>query len=213
MRTLALVMFISSTALAQGLPLYPRPVREIVAHPPDGGTEVFFSGSVSTTSEVHTAPGTWLGVAGDATGTILRVEASGSGGTPVPVSLSAQTLALLAGGRDCARTPINNPRMDGGSTVYVRRVSGQTGVDLVAHDFGSLVDYVSCWPGVVGAGPLANCMVGDGGVGYPLHNQSAVSWDINELTEVNCRACVHGSDISQQSAVLGGGVVVCTPGF
>lgn len=40
MRTFPLLLLLSTAALAQGLPPYPRPVRNVVAYPPDGGALV-----------------------------------------------------------------------------------------------------------------------------------------------------------------------------
>lgn len=149
----------------------------------------------------------WVPVAGGPLGERLEVD------IPNPITLTPQTLALLAGERTCQYTPIDNPLLDGGTLIFIRRVAGQTAVDLEAHDFGALVDFVSCWPGTFDAGPYANCLIGDGGVGYALHNHGEVSWDITDSTEVSCIACVHGSNIAQQRAVMAGGVVGCVPSF
>lgn len=208
---LGVLVLASSPSWAQ-LTTGPRRVEvtgSVQSYPPDGGMRITLDGERVDTNITNT----YVPVAGIG-GAKVDVDPGPVtiAGTPT-FQLTSQTLALLAGQRSCVRTPIDNPLLDGGSTVYVRRVTGQTGIDLIAHDFGSLVDYVSCWPGIVDAGPLANCLIGDGGVGYPMHNHSEVSWDITEATEVNCIACAHGSNIAQQRAVLGGGVVVCTPGF
>lgn len=183
---------------------------EVIVYPPDGGMRITLGGErvdvnvTNPTLEVTGIAGARVAIEGPVTATI--------DGTPT-FSLTPETLSLLAGQRNCSYTPLNNPLLDAGVTILIRRVTGQTAVDLEAHDFGSLVDFVSCFPGTFDAGPRANCLIGDGGVGYALHNHGEVSWDITDATEVSCTACVHGSNVSQQRAVMAGGVVSCVPAF
>lgn len=78
MRTLLLLLLLSGPALAQGLPPYPRPSREVVAYPPDGGVEVFVPGRVDTN-----ITNTYVPVAG------------GAGGERLEVSLDTATLNTI----------------------------------------------------------------------------------------------------------------------
>lgn len=130
-------------------------------------------------------------------------------GTPT-FALPASTLALLAGQRNCAYTPLNNPVVDGGVITELVAAPGQTGIMITAHDFGSQVDFVSCWPSdTPDGGPLPNCL--GGGVGYPIHAFDTLSLDISSANRIRCVACAHGSNPAQNTAALGGGISVCTP--
>lgn len=166
---------------------------------------------------VSTAPSTWLAVAGDSTGTVLRTETSGLAGAPVQtnvlgtptVILGGSAMTLLAGQRNCAYTPLGNPSV-GSTPVALPRSPSQTGITVSAHNFGPSVDYVLCWPETLDAGPLPNC-ANDGGVGYPIHSGGALDLDLTSTHRVFCRACAHGGGPAGQTADLGGGLTSCIP--
>lgn len=168
-------------------------------------------------ASVSTAPGTRLVVAGDLAGGPIRTEATGIGGAPVATAITgtptfalpASTLSLLAGQRNCSYTPLGNPSV-GSVPSPLPRASNQTGISITAHNFGTSVDYVSCWPETLDAGPLPNC-ANDGGVGYPIHSGGALALDLASNHRVFCLTCVHGGAPPTQTADLGGGVTSCIP--
>lgn len=208
----------SHLATAQSQGNSTAPLRDVSVSTPDGGTlRVGIDDSVRLDVSATTPPGSYLAVAGDETGSVLRTETTGPAGAPVTTTISgtptfslpASTLSLLAGQRNCSYLPLGNPPITG-TAVALPRSATQTGITIQAHDFGSLVDYVSCWPGIADAGPLPNC-ANDGGVGYVIHTGGAVDFDLVPANEVKCLACVHGSNPAQQNANLAGGVTSCVP--
>lgn len=62
----------------------------VIAYAPDGGNNVNIASSLRLTADVATSPGTWLAVAGDSSGTILRVDSTGS-----TTNLSSSSLAAI----------------------------------------------------------------------------------------------------------------------
>lgn len=163
---------------------------------PDGGP---VSGPLTLTGPIA--------VVGTDGGPVLAVVTVS--GTPT-VALSAQALALLAGQSNCTYAAINNPLVDGGTITELPFAPGQTGIMITAHDFGSQVDYVSCWPSATpDGGPFPDCVVG--GVGYPIHDRGSLSLDINESHRMRCVACAHGANPAQNAAMLGGSVSACIP--
>lgn len=83
-----------------GLPVSATVTGDVVAYPPDGGTDVNIVSSVRLDSNVSTAPGTWLGVAGDSTGTRLQVDIPGTvtlAGTSNVAVVNVPTVGLANG--------------------------------------------------------------------------------------------------------------------
>lgn len=144
------------------------------------------------------------------------MEVVGPGGVAVPttvegtVELGPGSQAAISGARNCTYTPIGNPVLDGG-TATLPIAAGQTGITLVAHTFGSLADYASCWPGDVDAGPSPNCATDGGGVGYAILEGASLNLDLSGSHAVRCTSCFHGTNASQQSMQISGGVSSCTP--
>jgi hypothetical protein len=166
-----------------------------------------------------TPPGTWLGVAGDESGTRLQAEVANVPGSylsvgddqfcgDLTVNLGQAAMALLAG-RTCVYGPIGH-RLVGSTPAAIPGMLGRTGVLLVAHNFGAQVDYVSCWPGLPDGGNSPNCAVGDAGVGVPVHNQGSVGFDVSDAYVVRCISCLHGGG-GAGTALLGGANSQCTP--
>jgi hypothetical protein len=191
----------------------------------DGGVQVL---QVDGTVNIGTAPrfdtnitNTYVPVAADSSGTRLAVEVANTpsvivSGTPsvtiigTPTfALPASTLSLLAGQRNCSYTPLGNPSI-GAAPVALPRAASQTGISVTAHNFGTSVDYVVCWPETLDAGPLPNC-ANDGGVGYPIHAGGELALDLTSSHRVFCRTCTHGGGAPTQTADLGGGVTSCVP--
>lgn len=229
-----LVLLGPACAIAQ---LAPKPQKEVVAYPPDGGMEVVVSGEVTVRAplgvivEGQTAPvdvsvtNTYVPIGMGPLGTPkLSAEVTGLAGGPVsttvdnvpavtvsgPVTFTSQTLALLAGERNCEYRPVGHHVIDGGVGEFPS-FAGQTGISLTAHNFGVNVDYVSCWPYVVDAGPNPNCTLGSAGVTMILHNQGVLELDIKDDQRVRCLACTHAGPPSGGTALVGGSVSICTP--
>lgn len=187
----------------------------------DGGTlRVGIDDSVRLDVSATTPPDTYLAVAGDSAGSILRTETTGQAGGPVittatisgipTVSLTQQGLNLLAGVRSCSYLALGNPEI-GVALHTLPRAGAQTGITIQAHDFGMLADYVSCWPGAPDAGPFPNCDGADAGIGFVIHEGGALDIDIIPANEVNCLVCVHGGGGGAQTAHLAGAVSSCAP--
>lgn len=199
------------------------PTTVAVVTPDGGALRVGIDDSVRIDVSATQPDGILYAVSGPA-GARLQAEVTGLAGGAVLISgpvvatisgtptfaLPSTTLSLLAGQRNCAYTPLNNPVIDGGVITELAAAPGQTGIMVTAHDFGSQVDFVSCWPSATpDGGPLPNCL--GGGAGYPIHNHDTLSLDITSTNRIRCVACAHGSNPAQNIAALGGGISVCTP--
>jgi hypothetical protein len=166
------------------------------------------SGDVEVTNRVDvsatTPPDTWLAVAGDSGGARLEVD------IPNPVILTASTQALLAGQRNCTYTPLGRltATPDGG-VFYI--AAGPSGGSFKAHAVGNNVDYVACWIHS-GAGPYPNCVLGDGGVGFDLHNREVIDVDLatNLSWQMDCLTCVHAGAPAQDNALVTGTLSLCS---
>lgn len=149
-------------------------------------------------------------VTGLAGGEVVTTVSSGTVSISGPVTFDSQTLSLLAGERNCTYYPVGHAEVDGG-VWEAPAVVGQTGIQLVIHDLGMNVDYVSCFPAEADAGPLPNCTRGPSGVAIPVHNHGTLELDIGTSQRVRCRACTHSGPPSGNFALVGGSVSVCTP--
>jgi hypothetical protein len=186
----------------------------VQANPPDGGIEVFIPGRVDTNVTNDYVPN-GMGE----TGPKLIAEVTGMTAGPVittysgtqTVALNSSASALLAGQRNCTYAALGRLTATPDGGVF-HLTSGKTGASFKAHGFGNNVDYVSCWPHS-GAGPLPNCVLGDGGVGYDLHNHEVLDVDLNTALawKVDCLTCVHSGGPAQDNALVTGVASTCTP--
>lgn len=156
-----------------------------------------------------TPPGTWLGVAGDENGARLEVAVPNGVVVSGTVELGAASQALLAG-RVCTYGPTGHQLIDGGVHTIPGMV-GRTGVQLVAHDFGALVDYVSCWPGQPDGGDSPNCTLGDAGVGMAIHERGSTTFDVSNAYVIRCTTCSHTGGGGATTAIVSGANSQCTP--
>lgn len=172
----------------------------IIAYPPDGGLEAVIPGRVDTniTNE-------WVAVAGGPAGERLEVD------IPNPISLNTQAQALLAGQRNCIYTAAGRLVVTPDGGVF-HIAAGPSGGNFKAHGFGNNVDFVSCWPHT-GAGPFPNCLLGDGGVGFDLHNHEVADVDFTTSIawKMDCITCVHSGAPAQDNAMVTGVLSICSP--
>lgn len=179
--------------------------------PPDnvsvnGTVDTNITSSVRLDVSASTEPGVCLPVAGSSD-CLSRLEVS----VPGAITLDSSASAMLAGQRNCAYQSLGRLTTTPDGGVF-HIPSGPTGATFKAHSFGNNVDYVSCWVHN-GLGPFPNCAMGDGGVGFDLHDHETQDVDLatNQTWKLDCLTCVHAGSPTQNNAVVTGIVSTCTP--
>lgn len=196
----------------------------------DGGVDVNILSSARLDVNASTAPGNFLAVAGDSTGSRLQVDVPGTvtlagtsnvAVTNVPtvglangtiVNLTPATYALLAGDRECTDYPVGNVTIDGGVFTFPN-VAGQQTASITIHACGASVDYVSCFrSSFQDGGPPPTCASTFTGANVPVHNGE--TWVVDGLADshrLRCMACTHSGPPSGGTCLAGGAISACVP--
>lgn len=199
------------------------PASEVVAYPPDGGSDVNIISAIRLDSNITNQ---WIPVAGSPEGAKLEIDATVTNtpavtisGVPVValqngtiVNLTAETYALLAGDRACTDYPVGHNTV-GGTVFEFPTFAGQQTASIGIHNCGAAVDYVSCFrSSFQDGGPPPTCTIDSTSASIPIHNGE--TWVVDGLTDtqrLRCVACTHAGPPSGGTCLAGGAVSTCIP--